>query len=65
MTTTKNQKENKMADNFNRLVNRGLGRTRAEAERNLELAKNLGLTPRTTKLEYDHDCDVYRFMVKA
>lgn len=54
-----------MADNFNRLVNRGLGRTRAEAERNLQLAKDLGLTPRTTQLNYDHDCDVYRFMVKA
>lgn len=54
-----------MADNFRYLVNRGLGRTRAEAERNLQLAKDLGLTPRTTQLNYDHDCDVYRFMVKA
>ena len=54
-----------MADNFYHLVNRGLGRTRAEAERNLQLAKDLGLTPKTTKLEYDHDCEVYRFMVKA
>lgn len=59
------QKGNKMANNFNHLVNRGLGRNRAEAERNLQLAKDLGLTPETTQLEYDRDCDVYRFMVKA
>lgn len=50
---------------YNKMVNRGLGRTKAEAERNLQLAKDLGLTPRTTRLEYDYDCEVYRFMVKA
>lgn len=50
---------------YHQMVNRGLGRTKAEAEKNLQLAKDLGLTPRTTKLEYDHDCEVYRFMVKA
>ena len=50
---------------FYKMVNRGLGRTKVEAERNLQLAKDLGLTPRTTKLEYDHDCEVFRFMVKA
>lgn len=49
---------------YYKLVNRGLGRTKAEAEKNLQLAKDLGLTPRTTRLEYDHDCEVYRFMVK-
>lgn len=49
---------------YHKLVNRGLGRTKTEAEKNLQLAKDLGLTPKTTQLEYDHYCDVYRFMVK-
>lgn len=50
---------------FNHLVNKGLGRTRAEGEQALKMAKALGLTPSSTKLEYDAACDVYRFMVKA
>lgn len=50
---------------FNHLVNKGFGCTRAEGEKALQMAKNLGLTPQNTKLEYDAACDVYRFMVKA